>query len=420
MGAAAGRPAAILEAVWRRERLRLLAALAARLKDLELAEEALSDAAAAAQAHWPAGPVPDDPAAWLYRAALRKALDRLRRRATEARQADALARDVEEAALAAESEPPDARLGLFFACAQPALAPEAQTALMLYHLAGLSTGRIARAFLASEAAVQQRLKRARDKLKATGEPYAPPPPGRWPERLPTVLSAIEILYDQSYADLSGGLEVEALGRDALHLAQALADSAPGEAEVLALAALLELLEARRPARRDAAGRLIPFAMQDPARWDVARIARAAALLHRAAAAVPSSVLPPGPYAIRAQIETARGLARREGASRAHEILALYDQLMACAPSPVVAINRALALADAAGPEAGAAALHALEAAEAQGLDRFAPWRLARAELHWRLGERDAARIHLAAACALVPGAAERAFIAEKLAALDDL
>lgn len=373
-----------------------------------------TDAVVAAQSAWRAGALPDRPDAWLYRAALRKGLDRLRRAATETGKAS-------EAGMHLDPEPsddsqlPDARLGFFFACAHPALAPEAQIALILFHMAGLSAADIARAFLAREASVYQRLKRARDKLRANAMGFDVPGTGTWPERLPPVLSAIEIIYDQGHANLAGGIGPGALSRDGLQLAETLARLLPDECEVLALAAMLSFCEARRPARLDTAGRFIALKDQDPARWDSACLARAARLMDAAGDAVASSVLPPGPYAIRARIEACHCLAIASGQSRAGELVALYDDLMALAPSPVVAINRALALAKADGVAAGLAAL--AEATEGHDLTGHAPWHLARAELLTRAGEPNGAALHLKAARQLLPGPAERAFVSEKLALL---
>lgn len=404
-----------IEATWRTHRFALVSALAARFRDLDLAEEALADAVAAAGEAWKDA-VPERPEAWLYRTAQRKCLDRLRRHATANRKAEAVSLDRELHADPGADALPEARLGLFFHCAHPALAPGAQTALMLYHVAGLSTARIARAFLTHEATIQQRLKRARDKLKANAVSFEPPRCEDWPARLPPILSAVEIVYDQSYGDIGGGVEAEALGRDALQLAWTLASLLPQEAEVLALNAMLQLCESRRPARTRADGRLIPLSRQDPHHWDRKSLARAAKFMSAAADTLATSVLPAGAYTIRARIHATHGASIASGRPMHAELVDLHDALMAVAPSPVMAINRALALADRDGPRAGIAALEAVEAD--RDLSGFAPWHLARAELHQRLGEHGPARLHLTAARQLVPGTLERAFIGEKIALLE--
>lgn len=404
------RPA--IEQVWRDNRSRLVAALNARFHDLDLAEDALAEAVLAAHHDWQPG-VPDNAAGWLYRTAIRKGISLLRRQRTRDEKAAQVTRHLE---LIAHKVPevPEERLGLFFQCAHPALARDAQTGLILYHLAGMDCARIARAFLTRENTVQQRLKRARDKLKANGIAPGPPPLGRWPDRLPAVLSAIEIIYDQSYADLGADAQIVALAREARALAALLVAMLPGEAEVLGLAAMLELTEARRAARLDGSGDMIPLSLQDPTRWNPAFVQRGAALLQRIGKALPGSVLAPGPYVLRAQIQAVHACGPAMPASqKASELMQLYDALWTLMPGPVVGINRALVMADLRGAEAAKAALFALN--EERDLSGFAPWHLVCAEMEGRLGRRAAARQHLQAALALTGGEVERRFIARKLA-----
>ena len=404
----------VLETAWRAHRFALVAALATRFRDLDLAEEALADAVVDAQRAWASG-APDDPAAWLYRTAQRRGLDRLRRARTRQREADAMATTLADPPDADASTLPEARLGLIFACAHPALSPEAQAALILFHVGALPADRIARAFLTSEATIHQRLKRARDKLKANAEDFAPPAPAFWPERLGAVLSALEVIYAQSHDDCAGETEVEALARDALHLSDTLCALLPDEAEAHSLAAVFAFCEGRRPARLDAEGRFVPLDRQDPRRWNAAALSRAAARLQAAAKAAPASRLAPGRWSLQAQIQSAWTLSRLEGRSRAAEIVALYDDLLALSPSPVAAVSRALALAERDGPAAGLAALDAF--ADAPGLQTFAPCRLARADLLARLGRSAAAAAELQAALPMIRGRAERDHVAARLASL---
>jgi len=330
---------------------RLLAFLMARGAGLAAAEDALGDAFAAALAHWPRDGVPAAPEAWLLTAARRRLTDAARRSHTRAAAAPEL---LHRATLPAAppAEFPDERLGLLLACADPEVEPAARAPLMLQVVLGLDAARVAAAFLVAPAAMAQRLVRAKRRLRDSAARFAIPGAESLAERLPAVLDAIYAAYTAGAADAADG---GALAGEATWLAELCAALAPQSAEALGLAALLLHLEARRPAGRDAAGAYVPLAAQDPARWNAAQQARAEALLASAA-----RLAVPGRYQWEAAIASVHAARAHTGQIDWPAIVTLYDALLQATGSPVVAVNRAVALARVAGNPAGLAALLAIE------------------------------------------------------------
>jgi RNA polymerase sigma-70 factor (ECF subfamily) len=393
-------------------RPRVVAALAARFRDLDLAEDAFAEAALAALSVWDAEP-PRDPAAWLWRTAVRRALDARRRAAVRAAHRPdepAPPPSAEEALIIADDEPiPDERLRLIFVCCHPALAPDSRAALTLKAVCGLSTERLARAFLVAEPAMLQRITRAKRKIRAAGVPFEVPTRGRWPERLSAVLATLEVAYLQAYEDAAGATDTAPFAAEVLRLSGLMAELMPDEPEVLALAALVRFAEARRPARMDDTGAMIPLSEQDPTLWDRRLMNEGARLLDRAADLGRSGV-----YQIIAAIHGAH-LSRREmGRTPWQDIAALYDILFALRPDPVIAVNRAVAVGQATGPEAGLALL--AEVAH-ERLEGWLPWQAARAGLCEQAGRIAEARAAVAVALDLSPAPAERLFLQRKLAGL---
>ncbi len=392
---------------------RIIAVLAARYRDLDIAEEAFAEACARAAAAWPRDGAPRDPSAWLYRAAARAALDMLRRRKTRERLAPdppAPEPTIEDAMASDASLIPDERLRLIFVCCHPAVAPDARAALTLKLVCGLSTAEIARAFLVSEAALAQRLVRAKRKIAEAGVPFEIPGPEAWPERLDAVLSTLEIAYAKAHEDAAGAGPHAGYAAEMLQLTHVLAQLAPDEPEALALAALVRYAEARRPARLDEHGAMVPLSEQDPGLWDVRLIAAGEGFLRRA-----TGLGRPGPRTLQAAIHAA-WCARRGLAEPAPwpKVLRLYDALLALRDDPVVRLNRAVALAEVAG---AAAALEQVQALDAQGLAGFTPYHAVRADLLRRTGRHDEARAAYAAVLALGPAPAERLWLERRLAEL---
>jgi RNA polymerase sigma-70 factor (ECF subfamily) len=378
---------------------RLLAWLAARGGDLAAAEDALSDAFAAALAHWPAAGVPASPEAWLLTTARRRMLDQHRRRAT-ARAAVPELRHRAGLPADAPAAIPDHRLALLLACADPAVDPAARAPLMLQAVLGLDAARIGSAFLVAPAAMGQRLVRAKRRLREAGARFAMPEAEQVEARLPEVLAAIYAAYAAGAADGGDG---GALAREAEWLARLLAGLAPLAPEALGLAALLLHLQARRAAGRDAAGGYVPLSAQDPARWDAARQREAEALLARAA-----RLGAPARYQWEAAIASAHAARPRLGATPWREILLLYDALLAATGSPVVAVNRAVALGEVHGAAAGLAVLRAA-GADAR-LAGYQPYWAALAALAARAGEAEAADQARRRAAGLATDPAVRAFL----------
>ena len=390
----------MLDAVLRADGGRITAALAARFRDLDLAEEALAEACARAVAAWADAP-PANPPGWLYRVATRIALDALRRRAVR-EAAELPPPDPEptvEDLMTAAPLIPDERLRLIFVCCHPAIHPDARAALTLRLVCGLSAQEIARAFLIAEPALLQRLTRAKRKIADAGVPFEVPGPDHWPDRLDAVLSTIEVAYAHAHADGAGTGRHAGYAEEMLGITATLAAMLPIEPEVQALAATVRFAEARRPARVDAEGVMVPLADQDPRLWDAALITQGRRYLADVLAR------PLGARGIQALIH-AEWCARRSLAEPAPwpAILSLYDALLARRDDPITRLNRAVALAEVRGP---AIALEEVDALSHAGLAGYLPYHALRADLLARLGLTDAARETYNAALALAPAGAER-------------
>ncbi len=408
---AAAEPRAEIEALYRSESRRVLATLVRVLGDFDLAEEALQDAFTAAVAQWPREGMPANPRAWLVSTGRFKAIDRLRRRARfDAALGELAARLDEQAPDPAGQDDQlleDNRLRLIFTCCHPALSPDAQVAMTLREVCGLTTEEVAQGFLTAPPTVAQRIVRAKAKIRAARIPYAVPPPAELPDRLEIVLQVIYLVFTQGYAPASGDAVVRPdLADEAIRLARLLVELLP-EPEALGLLALLLLQDSRRAARATADGELILLADQDRSRWDRARIAEGAALLRRA-----SSAGPVGPYTLQAAIAAAHAEAPTAGATDWRRIVGLYDLLARADPSPVVELNRAVAVAMRDGPAAGLALVDALLAAGHLGAYHLA--HAARADLLRRLGRTDDARAAYRRALDLARQGPERRFLERRL------
>lgn len=391
-------------------RPRVVAALAARLRDLDLAEDAFADACASALIAWP-NQAPRDPAAWLWRASLRRAIDAKRRAAVRDRaviDAPEPEPTPEEALMAAHQPIPDERLKLIFVCCHPALAPEVRAALTLKVVCGLSTERLARAFFVAEPAMLQRITRAKRKIAGAGVPFEVPARDAWPERLEAVLTTLEIAYAQAYEDAAlSTADTAPFAAEVLRLSGLLAELVPDEPEVLGLAALVRFAEARRPARLDDMGAMVPPPEQDAALWGRDLIAEAAGLLDRAADLARS-----GPRQILATIHATHCARAETGSTDWQAIAALYDVLAAVRPHAATAVNRAVAIGEAHDAGAGLA-----ELAKVEGMEGWLPYQAALAALSARAGRRDAARAAYDAALGLGPTPAERLYLQRQRAGL---
>ena len=376
--------AAAAERVARESYGRLLALLCARTRDVAAAEDALADAFAAALSAWPRGSVPDNPEAWLFAAAKRKLIDAARRKRTAAAGEQQILLGIEELeAEAASRNPPDRRLALMFACAHPEIEENARTPLMLQVVLGFSAERIAAAFLVAPAAMGQRLVRAKKKIRDGGVTFDVPPPEAWAARFTAVLDAIYAAYGAGWSDpLGADPERCGLAEEAAWLARVLA-SQVSEPEALGLLSLLLHLEARRPARRDKDGRFVPLDEQDVSLWRHGMIAEAEALLRTA-----GSAKAPGRYQYEAAIQSAHATRAWRGEADWDAIVLLYRALAGLTGSPVTHMNAAAAISRRDGPEAGLAALNALDA---KGLRDYQPYWALTADLMARLGRAEEAR-----------------------------
>jgi RNA polymerase sigma-70 factor (ECF subfamily) len=406
-----------VERVFREERAAVLATLIRQIGDFQLAEDAVQDAFAAAVATWPRDGVPMNPGAWIMTTARRKAIDRLRRNRSIADRAARLAdlgRAVaqEHPVMSDESAIGDDRLRLIFTCCHPALALPARVALTLRMLGGLTTGEIARAFLVSETTMGQRISRAKRKIADAHIPYRIPADEELPDRLGGVLAVVYLIFNEGYAAAEGDRLVRGeLAGEAIRLGRLLVALMPDDAEVRGLLALMLLHDARRDARVDERGRYRPLDEQDRSRWDPERIREGVSALDAALRR-----RRPGPYQVQAAIAALHAEAPSAGETDWSQIAALYGTLARLSPSPVVELNRAVAVAFATGPEAGLALLAPLLADPS--LAGYQPLHAAHAEMLRRAGDAGAAAAAYRAAIALSANAVERADLERRLAAVE--
>ena len=414
-----GRAADSAEAVFREEWGRLLATLVRWVGDLDLAEEVAAEAIAVALERWPVDGVPDNPAGWLLTTARRRAVDLLRRRQTYAAKLAILRVEAERAETERFDAPAgdpdvigDDRLRLIFTCCHPALAAEARVALTLRYLAGLSTAEVARAFLVPDTTMAQRLVRAKRKIREAGIPYRVPSADELPTRLPAVLSVVYVVFTEAYAASHGPALIRPeLADEAIRLGRILHRLLPAEREVAGLLALMLLIDARRATRTDEAGELVLLEDQDRSRWDRAQIEEGRSLV---VAALTGGQ--PGPYALQAAIAAVHDEAATVETTDWVQIVGLYEALRETAPSPVVELNRAVAVAMVRGPAYG---LRLLDDLAGAGLDQYHPLHAARGRLLDRLGRyREAARAYRRA-LEFVGNEPERAFLTRCLTTAEE-
>jgi RNA polymerase sigma-70 factor (ECF subfamily) len=394
----------------REEWARVVAALARRFGDLDIAEEAAAEAFATAVERWPADGVPPNPGAWLTTTAQRKAIDRLRR---ESKRDD----KQKQAGLTYDDSPPeplgavdDDRLRLIFTCCHPALAVEARLSLTLRMVGGLTMPEIARAFLVAESTMGQRITRAKAKIKAARIPYRVPSAEDLPERVSGVLAVLFLVFNEGY--LATGPDTDPVRHDltaeAIRVTRLIRALLPDDGEVAGLLALMLLTEARRPARLSAAGELVPLAEQNRRAWDATLIAEGHRLVRERLAAAAAGVAP-GRYQILAAINAVHTSARDIGDTDWSQVLALYDQLVHLDPSPTIALNRAIAVAELDGPAVALAVVEGLE----EALAGYHAFHVTRAELLRRAGRSDQARVAYGRAIELAGNTAETAYLTRR-------
>ena len=408
-----------IEAVFRIEQPRLIAGLARMLRDMSLAEEFAQDALLAALAEWPAGGIPAKPAAWLMATAKRRALDRIRHDAMRARKQEEIVREMDAAEdggfgaveAAIDDEIGDELLALIFTACHPILSADARAALTLRLIGGLTVPEIARAFLSAEATIAQRIVRAKKMIAAAGLDFEVPRGAEREVRLAAVLEVVYLIFNEGYAATAGDdLVRPGLCADAQRLGRILADLAPDEPEVHGLLALMEIQASRLPARTAADGSVVPLPEQNRGRWDQLLIRRGLAALARAEALDGGD----GIYALQAALAACHARARRAEETDWRQIAALYDRLLARLPSPIVALNRAIAIGMAFGAEVGLVVLEAL--ADEPILAGYAPLPAARGDMLARAGRAAEARAAFEAAAALTRNVAEQRHLLARAAA----
>jgi RNA polymerase sigma-70 factor, ECF subfamily len=398
-----------IERVFREEHGRAVAVLIRAFGDIDIAEEAVQDAFATAVQRWPSAGLPPSPAGWIITTARNRAIDRLRREGSRD------SRQTQAADLSQPEEPeeetavPDDRLRLIFTCCHPALASGAQVALTLRLLGGLTTTEVAHAFLVPEATMAQRLVRAKSKIREAGIPYRVPEADDLPERLRAVLAVIYLIFNEGYTASSGDRLVrEDLCAEAIRLGRLLRQLMPEEPEAVGLLALMLLIDSRRAARLSPEGELVLLADQDRSRWDGQLIAEGQALVRACIARNH-----PGPYQIQAAINAVHSDAASVETTDWRQIRQLYDQLMSLAPSPVTALNRAVAIAEIEGPQA------ALILVDRLNLDEYYLFHAIRADLLRRLGRNTEAAHAYDTAMGLSKNASEKRFMEQQRRAVVD-